>query len=192
MIASLQGTVQHLGAGEMILDVGGVGYAVSVPLAVLERSAKIGEPLFLHTRLIVREDSFHLYGFETAEERDLFDLLLQVNGVGPRLALSIISHVSMDRLQTAVSRNQPELLSGIPGVGRKTAEKITFQLRDKVGVSRIPSPELLEADRDVLSVLTTLGYSLVEAQSAVQGLPADAPKDVEERVKLALRYLSAR
>ncbi|MCJ7512244.1 MAG: Holliday junction branch migration protein RuvA [Anaerolineales bacterium] len=192
MIASVQGTVQHLAPGEIVLEVGGVGLAVAVPLAVAERSARIGEPMFLHTRLIVREDSLSLYGFETAEERDLFDLLLQVSGVGPRLALSIISHVSLDRLQAAVSRDQPELLSGIPGVGRKTAEKIVFQLRDRVGVTLIPSPELLEADRDVLGVLTTLGYSMVEAQSAVQGLPADASKDVEERVKLALRYLAGR
>jgi len=192
VISSLQGILQHLAPGEVTLDVGGVGFAISVPLPLAERAARIGEPMFLHTRMIVREDSLSLYGFETAEERDLFDLLLQVNGVGPRLALSIISHASLERLQTAVARNEPELLSGIPGVGRKTAEKIIFQLRDKVGVTLMPSPEMLEADRDVLGVLTTLGYSLVEAQSAVQALPADAPKDVEERVKLALRYLSAR
>jgi len=192
VIASLQGMVQHLIPGEIILDVAGVGYAVSVPLPLTERAARRGEPLFLHTRMIVREDSLSLYGFETAEERELFDLLLQVSGVGPRLALSVISHTSLERLQTAVASNQPELLSGIPGVGRKTAEKILFQLRDKVGITLMPSPELLEADRDVLGVLTTLGYSLVEAQSAVQALPPDAPKDVEERVKLTLRYLSAR
>jgi holliday junction DNA helicase RuvA len=192
VIASLQGIVSHLAPGEVVLEVGGVGYAVSVPLPLTERAARIGEPMFLHTRMVVREESLNLYGFESAEERELFDLLLQVNGVGPRLALSVISHASLDRLQTAVARNQPELLSGIPGVGRKTAEKIIFQLRDKVSVTLMPSPELLEADRDVLGVLTTLGYSLVEAQSAVQALPADAPKDVEERVKLALRYLSSR
>lgn len=192
MIASLQGIVSHLAPGELVLEVAGVGYAVSVPLPLTERAARVGEPMFLHTRMIVREESLSLYGFESAEERELFDLLLQVNGVGPRLALSVISHTSLDRLQTAVASNQPDLLSGIPGVGRKTAEKIIFQLRDKVGVTLMPSPELLEADRDVLGVLTTLGYSLVEAQSAVQSLPADAPKDVEERVKLALRYLSTR
>ena len=192
MIASLQGIVSHLAPGEIVLEVGGVGYAVSVPLPLSDRAARIGEPMFLHTRMIVREESLNLYGFESAEERELFDLLLQVNGVGPRLALSVISHTSLDRLQTAVASNQPDLLSGIPGVGRKTAEKIIFQLRDKVSVTLMPSPELLEADRDVLGVLTTLGYSLVEAQSAVQSLPADAPKDVEERVKLALRYLSTR
>jgi Holliday junction DNA helicase RuvA len=192
MIASLQGLVQHVGAAEIVLEVGGVGYRVAVPLGVMERAPKIGEGLFLHTRQIVREDSLSLYGFDTSEERDLFDLLLQVSGVGPKLALSIISHTSLERLRDAISRNQPEMLSGIPGVGRKTAEKIIFQLRDKVGVGALPSPELLEADRDVIGVLTTLGYSLVEAQTAVQALPADAPDSVEERVRLSLRFLSKR
>jgi Holliday junction DNA helicase RuvA len=192
MIASLQGLVQHVGAAEIVLEVGGVGYRVAVPLGVMERAPKIGEGLFLHTRQIVREDSLSLYGFDTSEERDLFDLLLQVSGVGPKLALSIISHTSLERLRDAITRNQPEMLSGIPGVGRKTAEKIIFQLRDKVGVGALPSPELLEADRDVIGVLTTLGYSLVEAQTAVQALPADAPDSVEERVRLSLRFLSKR
>lgn len=192
MIASLQGLVQHVGAAEIVLEVGGVGYRVAVPLGVMERAPKIGEGLFLHTRQIVREDSLSLYGFDTSEERDLFDLLLQVSGVGPKLALSIISHTSLERLRDAITRNQPEMLSGIPGVGRKTAEKIIFQLRDKVGVGALPSPELLEADRDVIGVLTTLGYSLVEAQTAVQALSADAPDSVEERVRLSLRFLSKR
>ncbi len=190
MIDSLQGIVRRLGEGELVLEVGGVGLRVAVPSSVLEQAPAPGEPFFLHTHLVVREDSLTLYGFTSPEQRELFRLLMAVDGVGPRLALAALSHLSGDMIRNAVAHEQPEVLARVPGIGRKTAEKIVFHLRDRLQPAevalRAPSP----VDTEVVSVLTALGYSLVEAQAAVQSLPEDAPEDVEARVKLALRYFA--
>lgn len=190
MIASLRGVVQHLGEASVTLEVGGVGIEVSVPHSVVEHGPAVGDPFFLHTRMIVREDSIQLYGFDTLEQRELFDLLLQVSGVGPRLALALLSHLSADVLRGAVANNQPEALDKVPGIGRKTAEKIVFFLKDRL---RAPAPALRlirGADGEVLSALTALGYTLVEAQAAVQAIPDDAPEDIEDRLRLALRHFA--
>jgi len=190
LIASLRGIVQHLGTGELVLEVGGVGLRLAVPASVLEAAPAIGQPLFLHTRLIVREEALSLYGFGSTEERELFDLLMQVNGIGPRLALAALSHLSPDGIRAAVAQDLPEVLSKVPGIGRKTAEKIIFHLKDRLAAPSGPGVEGLEADSDVLGVLTTLGYNLVEAQAAVQAIPAGSPADVESRVRLALQYFT--
>lgn len=190
MIASLRGIVQHMGTGELVLEVGGVGLRLAVPASVLEAAPAIGQPLFLHTRLIVREEALSLYGFGSTEERELFDLLMQVNGIGPRLALAALSHLSPDGIRAAVAQDLPEVLSKVPGIGRKTAEKIIFHLKDRLAAPSGPGVEGLEADSDVLGVLTTLGYNLVEAQAAVQAIPAGSPPDVESRVRLALQYFT--
>ena len=186
----MRGIVQHLGAGEVVLEVGGVGLRLAVPASVLEAAPAIGQPLFLHTRLIVREEALSLYGFGSTEERELFDLLMQVNGIGPRLALAALSHLSPDGIRAAVAQDLPDVLSKVPGIGRKTAEKIIFHLKDRLAAPSGPGVEGLEADSDVLGVLTTLGYNLVEAQAAVQAIPAGSPADVESRVRLALQYFT--
>jgi Holliday junction DNA helicase RuvA len=142
--------------------------------------------------LIVREDSLTLYGFASEEQRALFETLLGVNGVGPKLALAVLSYISPDLLRKAVGQEQPELLDRIPGVGKKTAEKIVFHLKDKIGVG-VPmgvGVKLDESDTEIIGALTALGYSLVEAQAALQSIPKDAPKDMEERVRLALQYFA--
>jgi Holliday junction DNA helicase RuvA len=192
VISTLRGLVQHIRPGEVVIDVGGVGLTVAVPASALPSSVSVGQVVFLYTRLIVREDSLSLYGFESAEQRELFDTLLQVNGVGPRVALAVLSHLSPEALRGAVAGNHPEILSKVPGIGRKTAEKIIFHLHDRIAPLTTATPILMEADRDVLSVLTALGYSMVEAQSAIQSLPADAPDAPEERVRIALRYFAER
>jgi Holliday junction DNA helicase RuvA len=192
MISTLRGLVQHISPGEIVVDVGGVGLTVAVPAPALPPSVAVGQVIFLFTRLIVREDSLSLYGFESGDQRELFDTLLQVNGVGPRVALSVLSHLSPEALRGAVAGNQPEVLSRVPGIGRKTAEKIIFHLHDRIVPSAAAAPVLMEADRDVLSVLTALGYSMIEAQSAIQSLPSDAPASPEERVRIALRYFAER
>lgn len=190
MIASLRGIVQHLGTGELVLEVGGVGLRLAVPASVLKAAPTVGQPLFLHTRLIVREEALTLYGFVSTEERELFDLLMQVNGIGPRLALAALSHLSPDGIRAAVAQDQPEVLSKVPGIGRKTAEKIIFHLKDRLAAPMGAGAVGLEADSDVLGVLTTLGYNLVEAQAAVQAIPDGSPPDVESRVRLALQYFT--
>jgi Holliday junction DNA helicase RuvA len=174
----------------MVVEVGGVGLRVLVPRSVLEAGPAIGKVVFLHTHLAVREDALTLYGFESPEQRELFELLLQVSGIGPKLALAVLSNVSPEALRAAVANGQPEALDRVPGVGKKTAERIVFHLKDRFTVGEAGVPLLVPADTDVLAALTSLGYSLVEAQAAVQSLPPDAPEQVEGRVRLALRYFA--
>ncbi|HSR49095.1 MAG TPA: Holliday junction branch migration protein RuvA [Anaerolineales bacterium] len=190
MIATIRGVVQHVGIGEAVVEVGGVGLRVSVPRAVLESGMVVGKVVFLHTYLVVREDALSLYGFESPEQREVFDALLQVSGVGPKLAMAVLSHMNADALRSAVASGQPEALDRVPGVGKKTAERIVFHLKDRFAAAEAVSPQLLAADTDVLAALTALGYSLVEAQAAVQSLPPDGPEEVEARVRLALRYFA--
>lgn len=190
MIASLRGVVQSVGPGELVLEVGGVGLYVLVTTSVIQNAPAVGQMVFVHTRLIVREDSISLFGFKDLEERELFDLLIQVNGVGPRLALAVLSHLSTDVLRSAVGNEQAEVLARVPGIGRKTAEKIVFHLKDRIQAPLVPTGAPSEVDSEVISVLTALGYNLVEAQTAVQSIPAETSPDVEERVRLALQYFA--
>jgi holliday junction DNA helicase RuvA len=188
MIASLSGIVRHSAENAVILDVGGVGLSIQVPRGVAESCPAVGAPFFLYTEFVVREESLALYGFTSLDQRQLFQHLLQVSGVGPRLALTLLSHLSDEVLRAAVGNNQPEVLARVPGIGRKTAEKLIFHLKDRLGqVVELPRP-LVSADAEVLAVLTGLGYSTGEAQAAIQTIPSDAAEDVEARVRLALQH----
>src|SRR5690606_11779936 len=151
-----------------------------------------GETVFLHTLLIVREDALSLYGFRTVSEREVFETLLKVNGVGPRLALAILSTISIDNLRSAVLSERAELLTRVPGIGKKTAQKIVFELKDKlaIGLDTVPIAELSDVNSEVMDALVALGYSIVEAQTAIQSLPKDAPDDIEERIRLTLQYFA--
>lgn len=189
MITSLRGPVLQTGDNWVVIEAGGLGFKVSVPVPLAAR-ARAGQTLALFTHLQVREDALALFGFETAEQLAFFELLLGISGIGPKVALSLLSHFSADALRAAVARGAPEQLSGIPGVGRKTAEKIIFHLKDKLGVeagARMPGWN--ESDTEVIAALTALGYNLVEAQAALQRLPPDAPADTESRLRLALQSL---
>lgn len=190
MISSLRGVLQRLGPGEVVVEVGGFGIQVMVPTSVLDQLPEVGQMVSLYTRMVVREDSIALYGFESHEQRRLFDLLLQVSGIGPRLAMAILSHLSPELLRASVSSGQAEPLTRVPGIGRKTAERIVFHLREKLEAPEVPVPPLSGLDTDVLQALTALGYGLGEAQAAVQSIPPDAPQDLEERVRLALRHFA--
>lgn len=192
MIASIYGTVTTKEADHVIVVVNGIGYQVFAPHTTLEKSLLETE-VSLHTRLIVREDSLTLYGFTTTGERNLFDILLSVSGVGPRMALAILSTMSIDHLRNAVASERPELLTRVPGIGKKTAQKILFELKDKLPVGLDAVPVGGPADdltTDVTDTLIALGYSVVEAQAAVQSIPRNAPENVEERVRIALQYFS--
>ncbi len=186
MIASVQGRVAARSNDSIVVDVGGVGLRVLCPQPTLA-VARVGEPVLLFTYLIVREDDLTLVGFATEEELSLFRALINVSGVGPRLAISVLSNMSPDALRMAVGQEQPALIARVPGIGKKTAEKIVLELRDKVGTHEVPEglSALSEADAAVIDALTTLGYSIVEAQRAVQGLPKEVT-DVEARLRLAL------
>ncbi len=191
MIATLHGEIQHKEETALIIAVGGVGLRVFAPKSMVE-SLNVGEKTFLFTHLIVRENELSLYGFENAEERHLFLTLLGVDGVGPKVALSVLATLSLDAVQRAVFSEEPELLSRVPGVGKKTAQKIVLYLQDRLKptdtLGQVAS--MSDADSEVLAALTALGYSVVEGQTAIQSLPKDAPKEVEERLRVALGYFN--
>ncbi len=191
MIASLRGKVAQIETDHLVLELGGVGLLVAVPAPLLDQF-EIGRQVFLYTSLIVREDSLSLYGFETGETRELFHLLMGVSGVGPRLALGILSTLSPDAIRRAVFHEQPEIFSRVPGVGKKTAQKIHFHLQDRMPAMEGLGPvaQMTDVDTEVLEALTTLGYSVVEAQAALQAIPRETPQEVETRLRLALQYFS--
>lgn len=190
MIASIQGTILRVEAGGLVLGVGGIGVRVFTPRNVLENTGGIGRTIHLHTHLIVRETELSLYGFDSADDLQLFELLLGVNGVGPKVALAILGTLSPELLKSAIMREDTAVLQRVPGIGKKTAERIMFQLRDKLDMTMISTamPLVSDVDADVIDILTSLGFSIVEAQSALQNIPRDVT-DINERVQMALQYL---
>jgi len=191
MIATLRGKIIQIEENALVVEVGGIGLRVFAP-APLRGRMKAGEGVSLFTHLVVREDALSLYGFESQAERDLFQLLLAVDGVGPKVSLAVLSTLSIEAVQQAVAAEQSEVLARVPGVGKKTAQKIVLHLQD-----RLQAPDTLsklaalsDQDGEVLEALTALGYSVVEAQTAIQSLPKDAPEDVGQRLTLALQYFS--
>jgi holliday junction DNA helicase RuvA len=191
MIDIVSGEVVSTDKSSVVILVGGIGFRVNVPKTVFDVIEGPGHAATLYTHLAVREDSLTLYGFITEEDRTLFDILLSVSGVGPKMALAILGTISIDHLRNAVAREEADVLTRVPGVGKKTAEKIVFELKNKLGaaVAHGLSP-INDTDSDVIDALTGLGYSVVEAQSAVQRIPRDAPKDFESRFRLALEYFA--
>ena len=192
MIASVQGLVQHVDEDSIVLETGGIGILIEVPTTVHDHSPGVGKNLLLYTQLIVREDALNLYGFITREQRELFNTLIKISGVGPQLGLAIISHISPEILHNAIANNQPEALTIVPGIGKKTAEKIIFFLKDKLEISVVTDQAPTELDNEVIGVLSGLGYSMVEIQAALKSMAQDAPESVEERVRIALQYFATR
>ena len=193
MIAKINGTLEHKVPGEVIVDVGGVGYHVFIPLSVFYRLPEVGRTvnLFIHTHL--REDALQLFGFLEREEKQVFLLLNSVAGIGPKLALTILSGIPAEELARALKEgDQPRLLS-IPGVGKKLAERMIVELRDKF--LALPSEEVGRSDgsqlmRDSVSALVNLGYRQVEAEKSVREIIQQGEKALAEVLKEALRRLS--
>ena len=192
MIASVRGVVQDIETGYLVIEIGGVGVRVAVPESILDETVAIGVELQLWTQLILRQDSLSLYGFADSEQLSMFDLLLGAPGVGPKLAMAIVSGMSVDGLRHAITSDQPEVLSRVPGVGIKTARKISFYLKDKIDDKQRSAEDgtFNTVDVELLEALTTLGYSVVEAQNAIQDSDVDSVVNLEDRIVLALRYLS--
>ncbi len=192
MIASIQGKIIQKGVDYLVVNLNGLGIQVFTTKETCE-TANIGDIKFFHSQLIVREDSLTLFGFESEIEREYFILLLGVNGVGTRLALSIISTLSIDAINRAVGAEQFEVFARVSGVGKKTAQKIAIHLQGKINIDSDfigLKSSYQDVDLEILQALTSLGYSVVEAQSALQYIPKDAPKDIEERLRIALQYFS--
>lgn len=192
MIALLNGEVAAIYEDSLVIQVGGVGLQVYVPSG-LRAQARVGEYLRVHTHLVVRQDALILYGFEREDERAFFNLLLGVNGVGPRMALAILSSMSVDAIRRAVLSEQGDMFARVPGVGKKTAQKILLHLQGRVsgdltGLQAVAG--LMDVDTEVMDALTGLGYSVVEAQAALQSIPRETPHEVETRLRLALQYFN--
>lgn len=189
MIATLRGEITQKEDDALIVETNGIGMRVHVP-ATLRESANLGERMLLYTHFVVRQDAMSLYGFETLGERDLYTLLLSVSGIGPKLALAILSSLTPDTVKRAVFNEEYEILNRVPGVGKKTAQRIVLALQDKLKPTDTLEQvaAMTDTDGEVLEALTALGYSVVEAQTAIQAIPKDSPSSVEERLRLALGY----
>ncbi len=188
MIASIRGTVQGMLRGSIVVDVNGVGYRIAVIADALTKVVD-GSEVFLWTHLAVRENAHDLYGFGSKEELQFFELLLTVSGVGPKSALAIMNAADIETLQSAIQRNDAKSLSGAYGIGKKTAEKIVLELRDKLGAIEERRGGRTEGDGMVVDALVGLGYSQKEAREAVRGLPPEA-RTAEERIREAIRIAS--
>ena len=193
MIAGLKGKLQALGSDWAIVNVGGIGFQVYMPTPTLSTLSTIGEEVELHTHLHIREDNATLYGFTTAEELGLFQTLIGVSGLGPKLAMAMLSAMSVEKLAMAIATSSTDLLDEIPGVGKKMASRLILELKGKLAAGWLAAPaELAEENADVLSALTSLGYSVREATRAVATLPPDQKLSLEEKIKLALQYFGGK
>ncbi len=190
MIASIEGNLTYIGDDFLVVNVGGVGFKVMCSAGFI-RSAELFKPVSLHTYLSVREDALNLFGFEHVEERDMFVLLIGVPGIGPKTALNIVSTLSLEMINKAVIQEQPELFNNVVGVGKKSAQSIILHLQGKLmkGVGPIYGITK-EVDTDIIAALTNLGYSLIEAQTAIQLIPKESPSDLESRLRIALQQLA--
>jgi len=194
MIASLHGRLESLSGDGVVLNVGGIGFQVYLPTSTLSSLGNIGEEVSLHTHLHLREDSVTLYGFASADELRLFQTLLGVSGLGPRLALAMLSAMSLEQLTMAVATGSTDLLTSIPGIGRKVADRLVLELKDKVAAGWVTTPaaQLAEENTDVLAALVSLGYSASEASRAVASLPVSSDLSLEEKIKQALGYFAGK
>jgi Holliday junction DNA helicase RuvA len=192
MIGRIAGTLLAKSPPALLVDVGGVGYEIDAPMSTFYRLPAVGEPVLLHTHLLVREDAQLLYGFASEAERALFRQLLKVSGVGAKLALVILSGVAVDELLAIVGDADAARLVRIPGIGRKTAERLILELREPLGrIASAPTSILAprgDALQDAASALEALGYKPTEARAALRDLAAE-DQSSEDLIRAALKRL---
>lgn len=191
MISGLRGVLEERGLDWVVVNVAGVGYKAYAPTSTLAALGAVGEPVRLHTHLLLTQESLSLYGFATREELRLFETLLTVNGVGPRLALSLLSSLSPETLVAAIASEDEATLQRVPGVGKKTAGRLILELKGKVerewGVAAVAP--VGESDGNALAALVALGYTPAEARHALAQAPEAVKLPLEERVRQALQTL---
>ena len=190
MIGRLHGKLLEKNPPQILIDVSGVGYEVDVPMSTLCNLPEVGGELTLHTHFVVREDAQLLYGFATLAERAVFRALIKISGVGPKIALALLSGITVDQLKDAVDRGETGLLTKVPGIGKKTAERLVLELKDKLAgtgaaTAAVPTSG---ARADVAAALIALGYSEREAAAATKKLPEDCT--VNDGLRLALKSLT--
>ncbi|MFA5890941.1 MAG: Holliday junction branch migration protein RuvA [Actinomycetota bacterium] len=195
MIASLDGVVAEVLADGAVIEVRGVGYRVHMPVSVVAELPARGQRARVLTHMHVREDAMTLFGFSTSEQRDLFTVLLGVNGLGPKGALAVLSVYSPDAFRKALSTEDVEALTLIPGIGKKTAQRMILELREKLALPALESVpggdgSARAALVEVRDALLTLGYTPAEARSALETLPREGDVAVESLLKMALKELA--
>jgi len=191
MIAGLRGKLEARGADYAIVNVGGVSFQVHVPTSTLARLGVIGEEVHLHTHLYIREDVMALYGFASPEELELFQMLITVSGVGPRLALALLSALNPDRLALAIANGNADLLTEVPGIGKRMADRLVVELKGKLeGWAGAVGAPVAASNTEVVAALRSLGYSASEAASAVASLPDDPELSTEDKIRLALQQFA--
>lgn len=191
MIGRIAGTLLEKNPPQLLVDCGGVGYEVDVPMSTFYNLPAVGERVNLLTHFVVREDAQILYGFGSGSEREAFRQLIKISGVGPRTALAVLSGMSVPELAQAVTLQEAGRLVKVPGIGKKTAERLLLELKGKLGADiGLPTGGGAQSDAqaDILQALVALGYSDREAALALKGLPADV--GVSEGIKMALKALA--
>ena len=196
MITYLEGTLTELSPTDITLEVNGIGHEIFIPLSSFERLPKIGSRFRILTYLHVREDILRLYGFATHDERDLFKLLISISGIGPRLALIILSGMTVSVIKTAISEGDIQLLCKIPGVGRKTAQRIVIELKERIGGITIKTTQPIPKEKELLlkdaaAALMNLGYKQQSAQRAAEKALIENKEIIklEDLLKKTLKYL---
>ncbi|MGE5297983.1 MAG: Holliday junction branch migration protein RuvA [Acidobacteriaceae bacterium] len=187
MIGSISGKIKYKSANYVIVETSGIGYKVFVPQSLLF-SLKLAQPIDLVIHTYVREDQLTLFGFLTLEELEFFEMLLTVSGVGPKSALGIMSLESVSMIKSAIVSEDPSVFTKVSGIGRKTAERVIVELKEKVR-TETDSVGAAKEHTDALDALISLGYSQQQAREALKAVPA-AVKDIQDKVKLALKYLT--
>ena len=190
MIGSIRGKITHKTDKFVIIETSGVGYKINVSTDTLSRIKKEDKDSFFWVHTHVREDSLDLYGFLTNEELDFFEMLINVSGIGPRGALGILSIASIDTLEKAINAGETAYLTKVSGIGRKTAEKIILELRDKI--KKGSTSTSLQGEMDALEALRSLGYSSTEAREALKKIPANTSEDTNAKIREALKILSTK
>ncbi|MGB9773753.1 MAG: Holliday junction branch migration protein RuvA [Bacteroidota bacterium] len=194
MISSLRGVLAEKSPAEVLIDVGGVGYAVLIPLSTFDHLGEVGSAVTLFTHHYVREDGEQLYGFISRAERDLFRMLLSVNGIGPKIALGILSRLGVEEIIASITSGDVGVLQRTPGIGKKIAERMIIELRDRIGRERILEEAIQDVDSttvsEALNALIALGMTRTQAENAlrnaIKSLPKNTQPSVEVLVKTAL------
>lgn len=187
MIGRLHGIILSKAPPEVLIDVQGVGYEVQVPMSTFCTLPAEGQTVTLMTHFVVREDAQLLYGFASAAEREIFRTLIKVSGIGPRIALAILSGLTVDQFSMAIFNGEVGLLTKIPGVGKKTAERLVLELKGKLNATQVALSQAPTQRQDVLSALIALGYSEKEALATLKELPAEL--SVNDAIRAALKIL---
>ena len=188
LVTSISGTLQRTGEDWVEISMGGITMRISIPGTAIDSVGRIGQTVTLYTSLQVREDSLSMYGFPTEDERRTFETLLNISGIGPRLALAMLGRFSPLSLSQAVEAGDTRALSTVPGVGRRTASRIVLELKGKLDLDFGRSDAAAGVDSDLADALTALGYRYTEAREAIARTGSEVPE--EERIRAALEYLA--